>query len=164
MKQIHPSVYIAPGAQVIGDVTIGAESSVWFNAVVRGDSSSITIGERTNIQDLCVLHVDRGHSLTIGDDVTVGHGAIVHGCTVGNRVLVGMGAIILNDAVIGDDCIIGAGALVTGGVTIPAGSLVLGSPAKVVRPVTEEQKRDTLANGAVYVRHAREYKSQNKGE
>ena len=124
MVQIHPSTYVAPGAQILGDVEIGSECGIWYNAVIRGDSDTIRIGNRTNIQDLCVLHVDRDFHLTIGDNVTVGHGAIVHGCTVGNNVLIGMGAIILNGAAIGDNCIIGAGALVTEGAQIPSNSVL----------------------------------------
>ena len=105
--------YLAEGAIVKGDVTIGEDSGIWYHATVRGDTEKITIGSRTNIQDNAVLHVGAGHALTIGDDVTIGHSAIVHGCTVGNNTLIGMGAIILNGAVIGNNCIIGAGALVT---------------------------------------------------
>ena len=152
---IDKTVYIADGAKVIGDVSIGKDSAVWYNAVVRGDSCKITIGERTNIQDLACLHVDKKYKLVVGDDVTIGHSAIVHGCEVGNRVLIGMGAIIMNGAKVGDDCIIGAGALVTENVEIPFGSMVYGSPAKVVRQLTDEEKQGILDNAALYVEHAR---------
>ncbi len=155
MNEFDDSIFIANGAQVIGDVEIGKDSAVWYNAVVRGDSCKIIIGQRTNIQDLACLHVDKKYSLSIGDDVTIGHSAIVHGCTVGSRVLIGMGAIVMNGAQIGDDCIIGAGALVTENVVIPSGSMVYGSPAKVVRELTPAEKQGILDNATLYVEHAR---------
>lgn len=145
------SVWIAPTADVIGNVTIGEESSVWYRAVVRGDVCAITIGEGSNIQDGAVIHGNFGHPVTIGNCVTIGHNAIVHGCTIGNNVLVGMGAIILDDAEIGENCIIGAGALVTSGKKIPSGSLVLGSPAKVVREVTKEEITKNADNAMEYM-------------
>ena len=148
--------YIADGAIVKGNVKMGKDTSVWYNATVRGDSNSITIGDETNIQDNAVIHVEDTHSVTIGNGVTIGHGAIVHGCTVGDNSLIGMGAIILNGAVIGRDCIIGAGALVTQNTNIPDGSLAFGNPAKVIRPVTEEQKAANRANALKYVREAKE--------
>lgn len=138
-KKIAKTVYIAPGAQVIGDVEIGDYSSVWYNAVVRGDYNRIKIGDNTNVQDGAVLHISRERECIIGDGVTIGHGAIVHGCTVGNNVLIGMGSIILDGAVISDNCIIGAGALVTQNKVIPEGSLVFGNPAKIIRELTEEE-------------------------
>ena len=131
MRKIDKSVFIAPGAQVIGDVTIGSDSGIWYNAVVRGDSKEIHIGKRTNIQDLAVLHVDKEYQLTVGNNVTIGHSAIVHGCSVGDNVLVGMGAIIMNGAHIGNNCIVGAGALVTENTVIPDGMIAYGNPAKV---------------------------------
>lgn len=139
MQNIAESVYLASGAQVVGDIEIGENSSIWYNAVLRGDSNPITIGKNTNVQDNAVLHVNRNRGLTIGDDVTIGHGAIVHGCTVGSNVLIGMGAIVLDGAVIGDNCIIGAGALVTQNKIIPEGSMVYGNPAKIVRQLTQEE-------------------------
>ena len=126
---IHPNAYIAPNATVVGDVHIGAGSSVFFGSVLRGDREPITIGEDTNIQDNCVLHQEYGCPTTVGSRVTVGHGAILHGCTIGDETLIGMGAILLNGAVIGRHCIVGAGALVTQNTVIPDGSLVYGSPA-----------------------------------
>ena len=126
-------------------MTIGKDSSVWYNAVIRADTDRIMIGEATNIQDNCVLHVDAGHPLTVGNGVTVGHSAILHGCTIGDNTLIGMGSIILNDAVIGKDCIIGAGTLVTQKKNIPDGSLVYGNPAKVVRALTEEEMEQIKA-------------------
>lgn len=136
--------YLASGAVVSGDVTLGEDVSVWHNAVLRGDSGKITVGDRTNIQDGCILHEET----TIGADCTVGHGAIVHGCTVGNGCLIGMGSIILNGAVLGDGCLVGAGALVTGKTNAPEGSVLLGSPAKIIKTLTPEQmdaqKQDAL--------------------
>jgi len=129
-------VYIARGAVVLGDVSIGDHSSIWYNAVLRGDINRIDVGHHTNIQDNCVLHLADDFPCIVGDYVTAGHSAIIHACTVGNEVLVGMGATILDGAVIGDQCLIGAHALVTVGQQIPRGSLVLGSPAKVVRKLT----------------------------
>src|SRR5262245_27228896 len=133
-------VYIAPGALVLGDVTLGDYSSAWYNAVLRGDINRIEIGHHSNIQDNCVLHLADEYPCVIGNYVTVGHGAIVHACSVGNEVLVGMGAIILDGAVIGEQTIIGAGALVTQGEQIPPGSMVLGSPATVVRALRSEER------------------------
>ena len=155
MTNIAEWVYIAEGAKIIGDVTIGVDSSVWYNAVIRGDSNPIVIGENTNVQDNAVLHTSHSHVLKIGDNVTIGHGAIVHGCTIGNNVLVGMGAIVLDGAVIEDNCIIGAGALVTQNKVMPAGSLVLGNPAKVAREITEEEKLSIIQNADEYSKEAR---------
>ncbi|HON78924.1 MAG TPA: gamma carbonic anhydrase family protein [Spirochaetota bacterium] len=156
--------YIAKNATVIGSVTLGNNASIWFNAVVRGDSNTISIGENTNIQDSCVCHTEEANSLTIGDNVTVGHKAMLHGCTIGSNCLIGINAVVLNGAVIGDNCIIGANALVTEGREIPAGSLVLGSPGKVVRQITDEEKR-TIAHSAVhYVENFRRYRRELQEE
>ena len=156
--KIDKSVYVAPGAQIVGSVSIGKNCGVWYNAVIRGDSDTIMIGDNTNIQDLACLHVDRGHKLSIGNGVTIGHSAIVHGCLVGDNVLIGMGAIVMNDAVIEDNCIIGAGALVTGKMYIPSGSMVYGNPAKVIRSITEAEMEDIKTNAKVYVEHAQRAK------
>jgi carbonic anhydrase/acetyltransferase-like protein (isoleucine patch superfamily) len=137
--QVDPSAFVSPHAYVGGSVSIGAHSSVWPMAVIRGDEGEIRIGERTNIQDGCVLHADPDAYLTIGDDVTLGHGAIVHGCTIGNNVLIGMGAVILNHAVIGEGSIVGARALVPERMIVPPGSLVLGIPGKL-QPLRPEQQ------------------------
>lgn len=147
-------VFIAQGAVVIGDVTLGDNSSVWYNAVLRGDINRIAVGRRTNIQDNAVVHLADDFPCIIGDDVTVGHSAIVHACTVGNEVLVGMGAIILDGAEIGDQCIVGANALVAQGVKIPAGSLVLGSPARVRRALSEEERAGLKSWAQKYVANA----------
>jgi carbonic anhydrase/acetyltransferase-like protein (isoleucine patch superfamily) len=159
--EIHETAYISPHAYVHGTVVIGADVSVWPMAVIRGDKAVITIGERTNIQDGSVLHADPDAPLTIGNDVTVGHGAIVHGCTVGNQVLVGMGAVILNHATIGDNCIIGARALVTEGMEVPPGSLVVGIPGKI-RPLREDQIERIRENAKVYVELKDEYRAAQK--
>ena len=142
--------WIAPNATVVGDVTMQEDVSIWYGAVLRGDSGAITVGRGTNIQDNCVLH----EKTTIGDGCTVGHGAIVHGCTIGNRCMVGMGAMVLTGAVIGDDCLIGAGALVTGKMNAPAGSVLLGSPAKIVKQITPEQMEEIRLDGENYIRLA----------
>lgn len=151
------NVYLAPGAVVRGNVTIGDNSSVWFHAVVRAENSDAVIGADTNIQDNCVLHVDEDAGLSIGDRVTVGHGAILHGCTVKSDTLIGMGAIILNHAEIGSNCIIGAGTLVTQNTVVPDGSLVIGTPGKVVRSVTASEMENIRQNAAQYVKEAADY-------
>ncbi|GAA5484152.1 gamma carbonic anhydrase family protein [Haloferula sargassicola] len=140
--EIHPSAFIAASADVIGRVTLHDQSSVWYQATLRGDINEIVIGPRSNIQDNAVVHLADDYGCYVGERVTVGHSAIIHACTIKDEVLVGMGAIVLDGAVIGERSIIGAGALVTGGVEIPPGSLVLGSPGKVVRTLSlEEQKK-----------------------
>lgn len=156
--KIAKSVFIAGNATVIGDVTILADASVWFGAVVRADRDRIVIGERSNIQDNTVVHTTKGFPVTLGCDVSVGHGAVLHGCTVSDRVLVGMGAIVLNGAVIGEDSIIGAGAVVTEGAVIPPGSVVLGVPGKVVKQATPEQKASIIRNSATYAGLAAGYR------
>lgn len=153
------NVFIADGAIVRGDVTLDDYANIWFNAVVRADADSITIGKNSNVQDNCVLHVDIDAPLHIGDNVTIGHGAIIHGCTIVNNSLIGMGAIILNHAVIGKNCIIGAGALVTQNTVIPDNSLVIGSPAKVKRTVTDQEIDDITHNAIHYVNEAVAYMS-----
>lgn len=151
-------VWIAPTGVVIGDVVLGDEASVWFGAVVRGDGYPIRIGARTNIQDNAVVHITSGKNATVlGDDVTVGHSAIVHGCTVGSRCLVGMGAILLDGAVLEDDCLVGAGSLVPPGMKVPARSLVLGRPAKRVRELTDADISSIRASASAYVKNAREF-------
>jgi carbonic anhydrase/acetyltransferase-like protein (isoleucine patch superfamily) len=155
---VHPTAYVDASAQVIGDVEIGAESSVWMNAVVRGDVNTIRIGDRSNIQDGTIVHVMHdAHPTKIGDDVTIGHAAVVHGCTIGNRVLIGMSATILNGAVIGEDSIVAAGSLVTEGAVIPPRSLVMGSPAKVRRSLSDEDVASILDFSANYVRYRKDY-------
>jgi carbonic anhydrase/acetyltransferase-like protein (isoleucine patch superfamily) len=155
---IAGSAFIEETAVVIGDVVIGEDSSVWFNAVIRGDVHYIRIGSRTNIQDLCVVHVTHDTYPTIlGDDVTVGHHVVIHGCTIKDRVLVGMGATIMDGVVIGEDCIVGARALVTERTIVPPKSLIVGSPAKVRRPVTNEELAWIRESAQNYVRYSRQY-------
>ena len=151
------AAFVAENAAVTGDVTLGKDSSVWFSAVIRGDGPHIEIGERSNIQDCCVLHADPGYPLTVGSRVTVGHGAILHGCEVGDGSLIGMGAIVLNGAKIGKNCIVGAGALVTGGKEFEDGMLILGSPAKAVRRLTPVEIASNLSSAKHYVEQAKEY-------
>lgn len=156
--KIHETAFVAPSADVIGDVEIGEHSSVWFQCVIRGDVRPIRIGNQTNIQDLCVLHATRTKKpLIIGDEVTVGHAVKLHGCTIGNRVLIGMGAIVMDDAEIGDECLIGAGALVTQGTKVPPKSLVLGAPAKVVRTLTPKELATLAKSAENYVGDTIEY-------
>lgn len=155
---VDPSAYIDDSAQIVGDVVIGAESSAWMNVVVRGDVNVIRIGARTNVQDNVVVHVMHDtHPTRIGDDVTIGHGALVHGCTIHDRVLVGMGSILLNGAVVGEDSIVAAGALVTEGTVIPPRSMVMGSPAKVRRPLSDAEVASILEYARNYVRYRLDY-------
>ncbi len=149
----------APGSTVVGDVSLGDDCSVWFGAVLRGDSDKIQVGHRTNIQDNAVVHCDPGAPAIIGDDCVIGHLAIVHGAILGNKVLVGMNATVLNHARIGNNVIIGANALVTAGTEIPDNCMVLGSPAKVVKTLTEEQIRGIEINARVYVEKAEEFRN-----
>jgi carbonic anhydrase/acetyltransferase-like protein (isoleucine patch superfamily) len=158
MPVVHPTAYVDASAQVIGDVVIGDESSVWMHVVIRGDVNVIRIGARTNVQDGTVVHVMHDtHPTLIGDDVTIGHGAIVHGCTIGDRVLIGMGAIVLNGARVGEDAIVAAGSLVTEGQVIPPRSLVMGSPAKVRRTLSDADVASILEYAANYVRYRLDY-------
>ncbi|KXG76999.1 gamma carbonic anhydrase family protein [Thermotalea metallivorans] len=160
--QIHESCYIAENAVVIGRVNMKKNANVWYGTVIRGDGNEITIGENTNIQDNCTVHINDDMPTVIGDYVTVGHGAIVHACTIGNCVLVGMGAIVLDRAEIGDYVIIGAGSLIPPGKKIPSNSLVVGSPAKVIRGLTEEEKEHLRRSAEKYVQLANAHKKENR--
>jgi len=153
----HPTSWIAPNATVIGNVRLQARASVWFGTVLRGDNELIDIGEDSNVQDGTVMHTDMGSPLTLGKGVTVGHNAMLHGCTVGDYSLIGINAVILNGARIGKHCIIGANALIPEGKEIPDGSLVMGSPGKVVRELSEQQMRLIEAGAAHYVHNAQRY-------
>ena len=156
--KIHPTVFVVETAVIIGDVEIGEYSSIWFNAVVRGDVHYIRIGDRTNIQDLCMLHVTKEtHPLILGNDITVGHSVTLHGCTIKDRCLIGMGTTILDGAVVGEDCIIGAGALVTEGAVIPPGTLAVGMPAKPKRDLTEKEIARIRQSAQNYIDYARTY-------
>ncbi|THU02025.1 gamma carbonic anhydrase family protein [Lampropedia puyangensis] len=150
-------VFVAPGAQVVGKVTLGQGVSVWFNAVVRADNEPMHIGANTNIQDAAVLHSDPGYPLTIGQNVTVGHQATLHGCSVGDGALIGIGAVVLNGAEIGRNCLVAAGAVVTEGKVFPDNSLIVGAPAQLKRVLTEEAIHGLHANAAHYVRNAVRY-------
>ncbi|GIW42942.1 MAG: gamma carbonic anhydrase family protein [Candidatus Binatia bacterium] len=153
------TAYVHRTAEIIGDVELGAESSVWPYAVIRGDVHYVRIGARTNLQDGSLIHVTTDRWPTIvGDEVTVGHRAVLHGCCIGPRCLIGIGAIVLDGAEIGEECIVGAGALVTPGTKIPAGHLVLGVPAKVIRPLSEVEKQANLQSALHYVAHAKRYR------
>lgn len=151
---IDATAFVADGARIVGDVSLAAGCSVWYNAVLRGDSAGIVIGPGSNVQDNVSVHVDAGHPVVIGSKVSVGHNAVVHGCTIGDGTLVGMGSVILSGAVIGDGCLVAGGAVVLGGAEIPPGSLVAGVPAKVRRALTEEERAGLIANAGVYLGHS----------
>ncbi len=156
--QIHESVFKAQGAIVVGDVEIGPRSSIWFNAVIRGDVNTVRIGEETNIQDNAVLHVtNRTHPLRIGSRVTIGHGAIVHGATVGDTCLIGMGARVLDGAILGPYSFVAAGSVVLEGFEVPEGMLVAGLPARVKRPLTQEERDKLLQSARNYIEYAESY-------
>lgn len=159
---IAPDVFIAPGAIIIGQVTIGSGSSVWFHSVVRGDTDRVAIGQRTNLQDGSVVHVDAGLPTLLGDGVTVAHRAVVHGCIIEDDVLIGMGAIVMSGARIGHESIVGAGALVTGGTVVPPRSLVLGLPGRVVREVTDEELETVKQTARRYTTYAKEYRNHER--
>ncbi|MDP3874201.1 MAG: gamma carbonic anhydrase family protein [Pseudomonadota bacterium] len=156
---IHPSAWIASNATVIGEVELKADSSVWFGAVIRADNDRIVVGERSNVQDGAVLHIDEGVPLTIGDDVTVGHHAMLHGCTIGDGSLIGIKAVVMNRAVVGRNCLIGANALIPEGRVIPDRSLVVGSPGRIVRELSDEEVAALMSGSAQYVDKARHYRT-----
>ncbi|MGR3540797.1 MAG: gamma carbonic anhydrase family protein [Hasllibacter sp.] len=156
--RVHPGAWIAPDANVIGDVVIEAGASVWFGATLRGDNERITVGAGSNVQEGCILHTDMGFPLTIGADCTIGHGAILHGCTLGEAVLVGMGATVLNGAVIGAGSLVGAGALVTEGKAMPERALLVGAPAKVARTLDAAAVRGLAASAAHYRANAARFR------
>ncbi|OIQ75299.1 2,3,4,5-tetrahydropyridine-2,6-dicarboxylate N-acetyltransferase [mine drainage metagenome] len=156
---VAESAWVADSAEVIGQVDLAADVSIWFGVVVRGDTDAIRIGARTNIQDLSVLHADFGMPLTLGTGVTVGHKAMLHGCSVGDDSLIGIGAVVLNGARIGKGCLVGAGALVTEGKEFPDGSMIIGSPAQVVRNLTPEQLQALRQSAQHYVDNARRFKT-----
>ena len=152
--------FVAPNAAVIGEVNLAKDTSVWFSTVIRGDTDTLTIGARSNIQDNSVIHTDAGIPVTIGEGVTIGHGCIVHGCNIGDNTLIGMGCTILNHANIGKNCIIGAHALLTQGMEIPDNSLVLGVPAKIIRQTTQEEIEHNKINAQIYVDRGKQYLQQ----
>ena len=156
---LHPTAWVADNANVIGRVTLAEDTSVWFGVVIRGDTSTITVGKGSNIQDNSVLHADIGMPLVIGEGVTVGHQAMLHGCSVGNNSLIGIGAIVLNGVKIGNNCLVGAGALVTEGKEFADGSMIIGSPAKAVRMLSPEQIEGLKMSARHYVDNADRYKA-----
>ena len=156
---IHDSAWVADSAAVMGNVTLSEDSSVWFGVVIRGDTETITVGKGSNIQDNSVLHADHGMPLVIGDNVTVGHQVMLHGCTIGDGSLVGIQAVVLNGAKIGKNCLVGAGALVTEGKEFPDGCMILGSPAKAVRQLTDAQIEGLKMSAQHYIDNARRYKT-----
>ena len=160
--QVDSTAWIADSAQVMGHVTLGPDASVWFGCVLRGDTESMTIGEGSNIQDLTVMHADHGLPLTIGKHVTVGHKVMLHGCTIGDESLIGIGAIVLNGARIGKNCLVGAGSLVTEGKEFPDGSMIMGTPAKVVRELTLEQIEGLRLSAQHYIDNARMFRATLK--
>ena len=157
--QLASGAWVADSAQVIGHVELAENASVWFGAILRGDNELLRIGKGSNVQDGSILHSDPGFPLTLGENVSVGHQAMLHGCTVGDGSLIGIQAVVMNGAKIGRDCLVGAGALVTEGKEFPDGSMILGSPAKVVRPLTPEQIAGLRRGAAHYVTNARRFKN-----
>lgn len=157
--QLGRDAWIAPNATIIGDVRLGDNASVWWNCVLRGDNDTITIGASSNIQDSCVLHVDAGVPLTVGANVTVGHLVMLHGCTIGEQSLIGIKSVIMNGAIVGRHCIIGANSLIAEGKVIPERSLVMGSPGKVVRQLTDEEVARLLLAAQGYVENAQRYRT-----
>ena len=157
--QVAASAWVADSAQVMGNVVLGEDASVWFGTVVRGDTESITIGAGSNIQDASVLHADFGKPLVVGERVTVGHQVMLHGCTIGDESLIGIGAVVLNGARIGKNCLVGAGSLVTEGKEFPDGSMILGSPARVVRQLSPEQIEGLRTSARHYMENARRFKA-----
>jgi carbonic anhydrase/acetyltransferase-like protein (isoleucine patch superfamily) len=157
VPQIDASAWIAKSADVMGAVSLAANTSVWFNAVIRGDTETISIGEGSNVQDLAVIHADNGMPVVVGKHVTVGHKVMLHGCTIGDESLIGIGAIVLNGVRIGKNCLVGAGSLVTEGKEFPDGSMILGSPAKVVRQLSPEQLEGLRASARHYIQNAKRY-------
>lgn len=157
VPEVHETAYVAESAEVIGQVRIGEQASVWYGVVVRGDTDLLTIGARSNVQDNSVLHADPGQPLTLGEDVTVGHLCMLHGCTIGDGSLIGIGAVVLNGARIGRGCVVGANSLVTEGKEFPDYSMIMGSPAKLVRTLTPEQAEAFGRNAARYVAHSKRH-------
>lgn len=157
MRTIGETTWVADNATIKGSVTIGSDCSIWYGAVIRSEGTAVVIGDRSNVQDNCVVHTDPGHEVHIGEGVTIGHNATIHGCTIGNNTLVGMEAAVLNGAVVGKDCLIGAGALVTENMIVPDGSLVVGVPGKIKRPLTADEIEHNRVNADHYVEISRRY-------
>lgn len=164
IPEISSNTFIANTATIVGDVIIKEDASVWFQAVIRGDRDRIVIEEGANIQDGCILHVDESYPVHIGKQAIIGHGSIVHGAKIGANTLIGMGAVILDGAVIGANCIIGAGALITQNTIIVDGMLALGSPAKIIRPLTDIEKKRNIDNALEYIKEGKQYKEAGYGK
>lgn len=160
--EVAPGAWVAPDANVIGNVTLGPEASVWFGSTLRGDNEMITVGRGSNVQENCVFHTDMGYPLTVGEDCTIGHKVMLHGCTIGDNSLIGMGATVLNGAKIGKNCLIGAGALITENKVIPDGSLVMGVPGKVVRELDAEAIQKLTASAKHYAENAARFRRDLK--
>ncbi|MEZ0141157.1 gamma carbonic anhydrase family protein [Microbacterium sp. NRRL B-14842] len=154
IPELDDTAFVADGARIVGAVSLGPGASVWYNAVLRGDSAPIIIGPGSNVQDNVSIHVDAGHPVVVGSRVSIGHNAVVHGCTIGDGSLIGMGAVVLSGAVIGEGCLIAGGAVVLGGTEVPPGSLVAGVPAKVRRALSDDERASLVANAAIYLEHA----------
>lgn len=163
VPQLGQGAWLAPGSAVIGDVILGEESSVWYGAVLRADGDRIRLGARSNVQDMCVLHTDPGIPVDIGDDVSIGHGAVLHGCRVGSSTMIGMSATVMNNAFIGSDCLVAAGTLVLEGTTVPDGSLIAGVPGRVRRSLSAEERASMVANAVHYVSLARAHAGAHAG-
>lgn len=157
---IAPSAYVAPSASIIGNVVLGDHSNVWFGAILRGDNEVISIGANSNVQDGSVMHTDPGFPLMVGENVSIGHQAMLHGCTVGEGSLIGIQAVVLNAAVIGKGCLVGAGAIIIERKVFPDGTLIVGAPAKVVRELTDQERRNLLLNAANYAARGKHYRDQ----
>lgn len=153
VPSIAEDAFVADGARIVGGVTLGSRASVWYNAVLRADSAAIVIGAGSNVQDNVSVHVDSGHGVQVGEQVSIGHNAVVHGCTIGDGSLIGMGAVVLSGAVIGSGCLVAGGAVVLGGTVVPDGSLVAGVPAKVRRALSDEERLGLLDNARFYLEH-----------
>ena len=156
-QQVHSSAFVGQGVVIVGDVSVGEQSSVWFNSTLRADTTPVIIGTGTNIQEGCILHADPGFPAIIGDGVTLGHGAVVHGAKVGHNSLIGIRAVVLNGVVVGENCIVGANSLLTQGKEFPTGSLILGSPAKVIRSLTPEEIEGNRLTAQTYVERSRAF-------
>lgn len=156
--QIHETAFVAPNSTVIGNVVLGEKSTIWYNAVLRGDIDSIIVGDNTNIQEGCILHCKKGVALRVGSNVTIGHGAILHSCSIGNNTLIGMGAIVLDESEIGNNCLIAAGSVVTSRSKIPDGSLIAGSPAVIKRVLSEQEILEIKNNAKEYINLLKYYK------
>lgn len=157
VPSLHESVFVAPGASVIGSVVLSENTSVWFGATIRGDNDTITIGRNSNVQEGAVLHTDPGLALTVGENVTVGHQAMLHGCTIGDGSLIGIQAVILNGAVVGKSCLVGAGAVITERKVFPDRSLIVGAPARVARVLSDEDVAKLLKSAEIYVERRRRF-------